>query len=211
MIARCGLWSFQALPVRPASGRLLRRGDDRLNTPGRPAVGQLLACRCRRLISSCVAALGLAGVAAHAPAQDMKRTNVFDDPFVRVTTKIKDCAVPEGPLVTAEEAKAQAHYRVERGTTCSYSGRCRLSNSYLYDKEIVPRVARFIQMDDRFADSSVWVLGQRRWVYLKGCMRSAQQIQALVAEVRLFDDVETVINELSVGTEGKRLYRPATP
>ncbi|CAN5704451.1 hypothetical protein BH11PSE7_BH11PSE7_19550 [soil metagenome] len=41
------------------------------------------------------------------------------------------------------------------------AGRCRLPNSYLYDKEIIPRVQLYIREDGRFADSSIWVLGAR--------------------------------------------------
>ena len=106
--------------------------------------------------------------------------------------------------------RAQSHLRVEKGTTCYYYGRCRLPNAYLYDKEIIPRVARFIQLDDRFAESSIWLLGERRWVYLKGCVANAEQARALEAEVRLIDDVEAVINELMVGSDGKPPYAVAT-
>lgn len=67
----------------------------------------------------------------------------------------------------AAEARSQAHIRAEKGTTCHYRGRCRLPNAYLYDKEIVLRVVRLIELDPRFADSTIWVLGQRRWVYPK--------------------------------------------
>src|SRR5229473_3353951 len=79
-----------------------------------------------------------------------------------------DCPVPEGPMITEAEMRTQAHVRIERGTRCFLSGRCRLPNSYLYDKEIIPRVAKAILADGRFADTSVWAEGQRRWVWLKG-------------------------------------------
>jgi BON domain len=143
------------------------------------------------------AALGLAAVAAPGMAQEAARTNAFGDPFMQATRLIAQCPVAEGP---------QAHFRAEKGTTCHYHGRCRLPNAYLYDKEIVPRVVRFIELDPRFANSTIWVLGQRRWVYLKGCMASAEQRTALEAEVRLIDDVETVVNELMVGTTGSPPY-----
>ena len=149
---------------------------------------------------------------ALASDDDELRTNAFDDPFVQATQAIAACPVAEGPLVTAAEARAQSHGRAERGTTCSYWGRCRLPNAYLYDKEIVPRVVRFITLDERFATSTtIWVLGQRRWVYLKGCVASAEQASALEREVRRIDDVEAVINELMVGTAGKPPYVLARP
>jgi len=153
-------------------------------------------------------ALTLPGRAADG---DEPRTNAFDDPFVQATHALAACPVAEGPLVTAAEARAQTHGRAERGTTCHYWGRCRLPNAYLYDKEIVPRVVRFITLDDRFASSTIWVLGQRRWVYLKGCVASAEQASELEREVRLIDDVEAVINELMVGTAGKPPYAVARP
>ncbi len=150
-------------------------------------------------------ALALACLAPAILAQD-ERTNAFDDPFLRVTHALATCPVPEGPLYTAAEVKAQTHGRAERGTTCHLWGRCRLPNAYLYDKEIIPRVATFIQRDDRFQDTSVWILGQRRWVYLKGCVATQEQSDQLEKEVRLIDDVEAVINELMVGTSGKPRY-----
>jgi osmotically-inducible protein OsmY len=107
--------------------------------------------------------------------------------------------------------QAQAHGRVDRGTTCFRSGRCRLPNSYLYDKEIVPRVRQFIAQDDRFADTSIWIVGQRRWIYLQGCVASEPQREALERAVRGIDDVEAVIDELMVGRDGTPRYRVAEP
>lgn len=93
---------------------------------------------------------------------------------------------------------AEAHSRTERGTSCYLSGRCRLPNSYLYDKEIIPRVRKAIVADGRFADTSVWVEGQRRWVWIKGCVRRKNQANALERLVHGIDDVEAVINQLAV-------------
>jgi hypothetical protein len=145
-------------------------------------------------------------LACSSPLGQEERTNVFEDPFLRVTQRLVACPVPEGPLYTQAEARAQSHLRAEKGTTCYYWGRCRLPNAYLYDKEIIPRVAIFIQRDQRFDESSIWILGQRRWVYLKGCVANEAQSRELEAEVRLIDDVEAVINELMVGTSGKPPY-----
>lgn len=155
------------------------------------------------------AALALVAVSAPLTAQDAARTNAFNDSFVQVTRAIAACPVAEGPLLTADEVRSQSHIRSQKGTSCYYAGRCRLPNAYLYDKEIVPRVARFIELDPRFAKSTIWVLGQRRLVYLKGCAQSAEQAQALEAEVRLIDDVEGVVNELMVGVDGKPPYSTA--
>ena len=101
-------------------------------------------------------------------------------------------------MITEAEMRAQAHSRAERGTSCFLSGRCRLPNSYLYDKEIIPRVKKAILADGRFADTSVWAEGRRRWVWLKGCVRRKDQSVALEQLVRGLDDVEAVIDELVV-------------
>jgi hypothetical protein len=153
--------------------------------------------------------LALLVVSIASPAQP--RQNYFDDPFVQATAAIAACPEPEPPLITLDEMRAQAHGRVDRGTTCYRSGRCRLPNSYLYDKEIVPRVRQFIAQDDRFANTSVWVLGQRRWIYLMGCVADPAQRDALERAVQGIDDVEAVIDELMVGTDGKPPYRIAGP
>ena len=124
--------------------------------------------------------------------------NVFDDPFVQITTGIRNCPTPEGPGYTTQEARLQAHYRAERGTSCYRDGRCRLPNAYLYDKEIMPRVEKAILIDGRFSATSVWAEGQRRWVTLKGCVSSSEESAALEKLVRNLDDVESVVNELKV-------------
>lgn len=149
----------------------------------------------RRL--TCRAALALAALAFAAHAAE-ERANFFNDPFLQATNGIADCPVPPGPSITRAEMEAQAHSRIERGTSCFQSGRCRLPNSYLYDQEIIPRVKKAILADGRFADTSVWVEGQRRWVWLKGCVRRPEEAKALEELVRSLDDVEAVIDQLSV-------------
>jgi hypothetical protein len=146
----------------------------------------------RRSFLFLICALGL------ACAQAQERKNYFDDPFVQVTSGIADCPVPPGPDITQAEMADLAHIRAQHGTSCHLSGRCRLANSYLYDKEIIPRVKQYIQLDGRFNDTSVWVLGQRRLVTLMGCVRSQEQAVALEKAVSLVDDVMGVINQLKV-------------
>ncbi len=135
---------------------------------------------------------------AGATAAAADPANYFDDPFVRVTRGIADCPVPAGPLITEAEMRAQAHARAERGTSCFLAGRCRLPNAYLYDKEIIPRVEKAILASGRFAETSVWAEGQRRWVWLKGCVRRKEQSVELEKLVRGIDDVEAVINQLVI-------------
>jgi hypothetical protein len=132
-----------------------------------------------------------------ALAQPMPH-NAFGDPFESVTQAIAACPVPLGPHYTPEQVREQAHYRSHQGTSCYRSGRCRLPNAYLYDQDIIPRVVQYIQLDGRFNDTSVWVIGERRLVTLLGCVQTAQQREALEQAVRLVDDVVNVINWLSI-------------
>jgi hypothetical protein len=136
------------------------------------------------------------------------RTNAFNDPFLQVTSAIAQCPVPEGPLYTEQEVRDAAHVRAQHGGSCYRVGRCRLANSYLYDAEIVPRVSQYIKLDGRFDDTSVWVQGERRLVFLKGCVKTREQSEALEKAVWLVDDVMGVVNYLRVGDEPVR-YVPA--
>ncbi|MFZ6734454.1 BON domain-containing protein [Undibacterium sp. Ji42W] len=144
------------------------------------------------LFFASVLIVGAATVAAEEP-----RSNYFNDPFLKVTHAISDCAVPEGPLLTAAQARSEAHSRIERGTSCYQSGQCRLPNSYLYDQEIIPRVKRAIEADGRFVETSIWIEGQRRFVTLKGCVQTVGQAKELEKLVRRLDDVEGVVNLLN--------------
>ena len=147
-------------------------------------------------------ALALACLAA--PAQ--QRKNAFDDPFLQVTQAMPNCPVPRGPGYTEEEVRKEAHVRAQHGTSCFRVGRCRLPNSYLYDKEIIPRVAQYIRMDGRFDDTSVWVRGERRLVTLMGCVRTKEQAEQMERTVLLVDDVMGVVNQLMVGTHDPPKY-----
>jgi hypothetical protein len=139
-----------------------------------------------------------------------------EDPFVQVTSQVAGCPEPAPPSYkdtadAAYQARFEAHTRGERGTTCYQSGRCRLPNSYLYDKEIIPRVQRFIRQDNRFAETSVWIAGQRRWVYLQGCVTTRAQADEMVKAVQTVDDVERVVDQLFVPGKAKPPYRQAAP
>ena len=152
----------------------------------------------------------LVAFAAAGVAQGQERRNAFDDPFLQVSAGLPDCPVPRRPGYTEAEIRERAHVRAEHGTSCYRSGRCRLPNSYLYDKEIIPRVQQYLRADGRFDDSSVWILGERRIVTLMGCVRTAQQAQEMERAVLLVDDVMGVVNQLMVGTRGRPAY-PLAP
>ncbi|HEX2547376.1 MAG TPA: BON domain-containing protein [Ramlibacter sp.] len=139
-------------------------------------------------------------------AAAQERRNAFDDPFLSVTSAVPGCPVPRPPGFTAQEVRQEAHVRAQHGTSCYRSGRCRLPNSYLYDKEIIPRVQQYLRQDGRFGDTSVWVLGERRIVTLMGCVRTREQAEQMEKAVLLVDDVMGVVNQLMVGTGGKPKY-----
>ncbi len=165
-----------------------------------PPIFRLLLC-----------ATGASLLACHAQAQTQPRTNHFNDPFLQATKAVPRCPVPEGPLYTAEEVREVAHVRAQHGGSCYRAGRCRLPNSYLYDAEIIPRVALTIQQDGRFNDTSVWVLGERRLVTLTGCVQTPEQSAAIEKAVGLVDDVMGVINLLSVSRDARPAYKLAQP
>jgi hypothetical protein len=154
-----------------------------------------------------VAVLLLATASAASMASAQERRNAFGDPFLQATSALPGCPAPRAPGFTAEEIRAQAHVRAQHGTSCYRVGRCRLPNSYLYDREIIPRVQQVIRMDGRFDDTSVWVLGERRIVTLMGCVQTREQAQQLEQAVLLVDDVMGVVDFLMVGTKERPRYQ----
>lgn len=133
--------------------------------------------------------------------------NPFGDPFIQLTSGLPGCPVPSEPVYSQAEFRSLAHERSQRGVSCWLAGRCRLPNAYLYDHEIMPRVNQAVTVSGRFGDTSVWALGERRFIWLKGCVRSDEQARQMEQLVRGLDDVEGVNLELMVGTAGAAPYR----
>jgi len=134
------------------------------------------------------------------------KQNWFDDPFFQVASGMPACPAPEGPLYTAEERRAQTHSRLERGTSCWLAGRCADSNAYRYDKPLAPKVRAALEAVPGLRRGSVWVILQRRWVYLQGCVPSAALAKRLERAARAVPEVETVVPDLMVGTHGRPPY-----
>lgn len=134
------------------------------------------------------------------------KQNWFDDPFFQVAAGMRSCPVPEGPFYTAEERRAQTHSRLERGTSCWLAGRCADSNAYRYDKPLAPKVRAALEAVPGVRRGSVWVILQRRWVYLQGCVPSAALAKRLERAARAVPEVETVVPDLMVGTRGRPPY-----
>lgn len=144
-----------------------------------------------------------------APAAADGRRNWFDDPFAQATRGLPRCPVPDGPLLTEAEMRAESHARAERGTRCWLDKKCDSPNAYKYDKPINQNAATRLAGDPRFKDSSVWVRTLRGFVFLQGCARSDKQKQQMLGAVGALPRVERVVDELQVGTGGKPPYRRA--
>jgi hypothetical protein len=137
---------------------------------------------------------------AAVPPAAAERRNWFDTPFDQAVAGAADCPRPEGPLITAEEMRRQAHGRIERGTSCWLAKKCEDSNVYRRDPEIQARVLHVIRGEPLAARSSVWVTTERRYVTLQGCVDSARVRRVLIERVRKTDDVDQVFDQLIVGT-----------
>lgn len=127
------------------------------------------------------------------------RANHGNDPFFQISHAVAACPIPLGPLETEPEWLAQSHYRIERGNSCWWEGRCRLSNGYLYDKEIEEAVKRRLTNIEPATHwrerTTLWVMLQRRFVYVEGCVASDFDKEKFLAEVATTADVERVIDE----------------
>ena len=144
--------------------------------------------------------------------------NHYNDPFVRLTNGIKTCPQPRGPFVTLQEARAEAHPRIERGTTCFRAGKCSEPNSYRYDARIAQAaqqaVAAAVLKSPRFSDSSVWITVQRRFIFVHGCVARRDQISRWETLFRQVPEVEYVGADLAVMAAGKlpkRMPYPVMP
>lgn len=126
------------------------------------------------------------------------------DPFAQATSGYADCPTVPPPLVSADEMRAQAHVRSERGLRCAMEGTCEPGGSYRRDPELNERVKDAIAADRRFASASIWITTSRKWVTLQGCVRSSAQKRAIVDFVRHLPGVERVFDETTVGPPKKR-------
>lgn len=162
----------------------------------------------RRIATS----LLLAGLAWAQTGLAQERRNWFDDPFFQVSSGLPHCPVPLGPLFTEEEQRRQAHYRIERGTSCWLAGKCRDSNAYRYDKGLAPQVEAALKAVPGIGRSSVWVTIQARLVFLEGCVDSPNRIAQLEQAARQVPEVQSVVPALTVPGEAPRYpLRDAPP
>ena len=142
-----------------------------------------------RVLSTLFAMLSLSAV-AQPPVQL--------DPFTQATAGMPTCPVVEPRLYSPDQMRTEAHARAERGTRCALEGTCEPGGAYKRDGEINEQVRAEIAADKRFADTSVWVTTSRKWVTLKGCVRTKAQKRALATLARHQANVERVFDELNV-------------
>ena len=161
-------------------------------------------------------ALAAAGLFAAMPALSVSagaaRINHGNDPFFQVSHAVSSCPVPLGPLQTEQEWLADSHYRIERGNSCWWEGRCRLSNSYLYDKEIQEAVNRRLTNIEAAThwreQTTLWLLLQRRFIYVQGCVGPEFDKRTFLSELAKTADVERVIDETTAAPNAEALpYR----
>lgn len=148
-----------------------------------------------------------------ATAEPLK--NHYNDPFIQVTNGIKTCPQPRGPFMTLQEARAEAHPRVERGTTCFRAGKCSEPNSYRYDARIAHAAQRAaaaaVLKSPGLAASSVWITVQRRFIFVHGCVARSEQISRWETLFKRVADVEYVGADLAVLDAGKLPKRVPYP
>ncbi|SAL81255.1 hypothetical protein AWB68_06074 [Caballeronia choica] len=124
--------------------------------------------------------------------------NRGNDPFMQVSSAIAGCTPPRGPFVSEKEWLAEAHYRIERGNSCWIAGRCRLPNSYDYDKEIAESVTRRLNALNTSTQwrekTSLWLTLQRRFIYVDGCVARDFDKARFLSQLGETADVETVID-----------------
>jgi BON domain len=157
------------------------------------------------VIVATLTAMALATVSATESLAE--RRNWFDTPFDPAVVGLAACPRPEGPLITQEEMRQLAHARIERGTSCWLAKKCEDSNAYRRDPEIQRRVIEAVASMPAYARSSVWVTTERGWVTLQGCLESTALRASLIDRVRRVAGVETVFDQLIVGTGSRPRWK----
>lgn len=158
--------------------------------------------------ASTTSAASTASVASAASVASVERRNWYDDPFWALSHSIAECPTPLGPLMTRAQMEDDAHYRVERGTTCWLAHRCSKPNAYLYDKPIAGELKkRFADGDPALAGTSIWITIRRRFVYAEGCVSASFDRDALRRRLEALPDVERVFLRLTDDPRGRAPYK----
>ncbi|CAB3761015.1 BON domain-containing protein [Paraburkholderia solisilvae] len=137
----------------------------------------------------------------------VERKNWFSDPFFELSHAIADCPVPLGPLMTRAQMEDDAHYRVERGTTCWLAHQCTKPNSYMYDQPIADAIHARFSDPHPFDGTSLWITVQRRFVYVEGCAPASFDGQAMRRQLEAIPDVEQVFIRIGSGAHAPAPYK----
>jgi len=157
-----------------------------------------------------LAVAGLVALGLPAFAQtDTLLMNPFHDPFLQATAG-RPCPVPRGPAYTEAQRRQEAHSRIERGTSCWLAGTCSEPSAYRYDARIADAAVAALRADTALAGSTIWVIAQRRFVELQGCVLDAAQAARAEAVVRSIPDVQAVLPALAAPGESPRYPQAAS-
>jgi hypothetical protein len=199
------------LAIRPYPG-VLGRHAQALRVPGEAAREAAMmgfdSTRTRTMAAACAGlAVSLSLHAQSAPDGQTPRKNWYNDPFFALSKAVSACPLPLGPLMTKAEAEDDAHYRVERGTTCWLAHKCTKPNSYMYDDDIAAAVRQQLEGNAMLADTSLWITVQRRFVYAEGCVPAAFDRDALRRRLEAIPDVEQVFVRVTSDPRGPLPYK----
>jgi hypothetical protein len=142
-----------------------------------------------------------------ASSSSAERKNWYNDPFFTLSHAIADCPVPLGPMMTRAQMEDDAHYRVERGTTCWLAHKCTKPNSYMYDAPIADAIHAHFSNPHAFDGTSLWITVQRRFVYAEGCAPASFDLQALQQKLEAIPDVEQVFVRVTANPHGSPPYK----
>lgn len=201
--------------------KLPNRNDDRHQ--GRPPAARLHGARTRatRATRRAASVLALAALGAlclpassQGPADEAAR-NWGNDPFLQLRADDASCPEPRGPRMTAPEWRAEAHWRIETGTSCWLAGRCSDSNAYRYDAAIAQALFPRLQALPELAGSAVWAYLQRRILFVQGCVADRAQALALEAAIgraaAAVPELQMVVPALRVAGDEGTPYRRLDP
>ena len=141
----------------------------------------------------------LASIALVAGASAADDDNYYQDPPPLAATRgIAGCPPPRVRKVTPEQARREAHQRVERGTSCFLAGTCEAGGDYKDDDRVNAEVVAVLAADPRLAHSSLWVETLRKFVTLEGCLADDAQGHVAEALARAVPKVKLVWMEAKV-------------
>ena len=169
-------------PLHPASARRTPR-TSRTFRASRARAASATRASAGRVLRLLAPALALAALAHPAHAEDDAARNWANDPFLQLRADDPGCPEPRGPRMTAIEWRAEAHWRIETGTSCWLAGRCADANAYRYDAAIAQALFPRLQALPELAGGGVWAYLQRRILFVQGCVADRAQAQAVEAAI----------------------------